>query len=53
MGMGARAGSAVRLGMRMVKGLSTADAARIVADRANEPFASTDDLWRRSGVPSQ
>ena len=43
---------AVRLGMRMVKGLSTADAARIVAARADEPFASTDDLWRRSGVPT-
>ena len=43
---------AVRLGMRMVKGLSTADAARIVAARADEPFASTDDLWRRSGVPA-
>ncbi|WP_313666012.1 error-prone DNA polymerase [Shinella sp.] len=42
---------AVRLGMRMVKGLSTADAARIVATRGDEPFASVDDLWRRSGVP--
>ncbi|HWK63483.1 MAG TPA: error-prone DNA polymerase, partial [Rhizobiaceae bacterium] len=39
---------AVRLGMRMVKGLSTADAARIVAARADEPFSSADDLWRRS-----
>jgi error-prone DNA polymerase len=43
---------AVRLGMRMVKGLSTADAARIVAARADEPFSSADDLWRRSGVPT-
>jgi error-prone DNA polymerase len=43
---------AVRLGMRMVKGLSTADAARIVAARADEPFTSVDDLWRRSGVPT-
>ena len=43
---------AVRLGMRMVKGLSTEDAARIVAARADEPFASADDLWRRSGVPT-
>ncbi|MDW9481852.1 DNA polymerase III subunit alpha [Sinorhizobium meliloti] len=41
---------AVRLGMRMVKGLATADAARIVAARANRPFASADDMWRRSGV---
>ncbi len=43
---------AVRLGMRMVKGLSTADAARIVAARADEPFSSVDDVWRRSGVPT-
>ncbi|TCN31019.1 OB-fold nucleic acid binding protein, partial [Shinella granuli] len=43
---------AVRLGMRMVKGLSTGDAARIVAARADDPFASADDLWRRSGVPT-
>lgn len=43
---------AVRLGLRMVKGLATADAARIVAARADEPFASADDLWRRSGVPT-
>jgi error-prone DNA polymerase len=38
--------------MRVVKGLSTADAARIVAARADEPFSSADDLWRRSGVPT-
>lgn len=42
----------VRLDMRMVKGLSTADAARIVAARADEPFSTADDLWRRSGVPT-
>jgi error-prone DNA polymerase len=42
---------AVRLGMRLVRGLATADAARIVAARADEPFASVDDMWRRSGVP--
>ncbi|WP_028002785.1 MULTISPECIES: error-prone DNA polymerase [Sinorhizobium] len=42
---------AVRLGMRLVRGLATADAARIVAARAEEPFASVDDMWRRSGVP--
>ncbi|ANL31951.1 DNA polymerase domain-containing protein (plasmid) [Rhizobium phaseoli] len=42
---------AVRLGMRLVGGLATADAARIVAARGDEPFASVDDMWRRSGVP--
>ncbi|WP_438748295.1 error-prone DNA polymerase [Pararhizobium sp. O133] len=43
---------AVRLGMRMVRGLATIDAARIVAARTEEPFASVDDMWRRSGVPA-
>ncbi|MCR6502053.1 error-prone DNA polymerase [Shinella sp. CPCC 101442] len=49
--VGESAEKAVRLGMRMVKGLSMADAARIVAARTDEPFASADDLWRRSGAP--
>lgn len=43
---------AVRLGMRIVKGRSTANTARIVAARADEPFASPNDLWRRSRVPT-
>ncbi|MFB2553516.1 error-prone DNA polymerase [Ensifer soli] len=43
---------AVRLGMRLVKGLSAGDAARIVLSRGSEPFASADDVWRRSGVPT-
>jgi error-prone DNA polymerase len=43
---------AVRLGMRMVKGLANAHAAAIVTARADEPFASVDDLWRRALVPS-
>jgi error-prone DNA polymerase len=42
---------AVRLGLRMVKGLANDDAAAIVAARADEPFLSVDDLWRRAGVP--
>ena len=42
---------AVRLGMRLVKGLANADAARMVAARAEQPFASIDDLWRRAEVP--
>jgi error-prone DNA polymerase len=43
---------AVRLGLRMVRGLANKDAAAIVAARADEPFVSVDDLWRRAGVPS-
>ncbi|MGD9509931.1 MAG: error-prone DNA polymerase, partial [Geminicoccaceae bacterium] len=42
---------AVRLGLRMVKGLANAHAATLVAARADEPFASVDDLWRRTRVP--
>jgi error-prone DNA polymerase len=43
---------AVRLGLRMVRGLANADAARILAARADQRFLSVDDLWRRAGVPS-
>jgi len=42
---------AVRLGLCIVKGLANAHAAAIVACRADRPFASVDDLWRRAGVP--
>jgi error-prone DNA polymerase len=45
-------GHAVRLGLRMVRGLSNADAANIVTARAEQHFASIDDVWRRSGVPA-
>jgi len=44
---------AVRLGMRMVKGLALRDAARIVVARADQPFVSADDVWRRSCVPTE
>ncbi|PZR85347.1 MAG: hypothetical protein DLM68_11145 [Hyphomicrobiales bacterium] len=43
---------AVRLGLRMVRGLANTDIAAIVAARADQPFASIDDLWRRAGVPA-
>ncbi|QYC11485.1 error-prone DNA polymerase [Brevundimonas nasdae] len=41
---------AVRLGLRMVRGLSNADAARILAARETRPFTTVDDLWRRAGA---
>ncbi len=41
---------AVRLGLRMAKGLSNAHAAAIVAARSEEPFTSLEDLWRRAGI---
>jgi error-prone DNA polymerase len=43
---------AVRLGLRLVKGLANKDAAAIVTARAEQPFASVDDVWRRAHVPS-
>jgi error-prone DNA polymerase len=44
---------AVRLGFRRVKGLAIADAARIIAARMMSGFESIDDMWRRSGVPTE
>ena len=43
---------AVRLGMRMAKGLANVHSATIVATRADRAFLSIDDLWRRAGVPA-
>jgi error-prone DNA polymerase len=41
---------AVRLGLRMVGGLAEADAARLVLARAETPYRSIDDVWRRAGI---
>ena len=40
---------AVRLGLRMAKGLANADAAAIVAAR-DRPYAGVEEVWRRAGV---
>jgi error-prone DNA polymerase len=42
---------AVRLGLRMVKGLNNADAARLVVGRGAEPYRSLEEVWRRAGTP--
>jgi error-prone DNA polymerase len=42
---------AVRLGMRMVKGLANAHAAELIAARGDHPYASVDELWWRARVP--
>ncbi|QIR86591.1 error-prone DNA polymerase [Paracoccus sp. AK26] len=42
---------AVRLGLRMIKGLANSHAAALVAARADQPFASVEELWRRVLVP--
>jgi len=41
---------AVRLGMRMAKGLSSVDGAAIVDARASRAFANVRDVWRRARV---
>ncbi len=41
----------LRLGLRVVAGLSNDHGARIVAARGDRPFVSIEDAWRRSGVP--
>jgi error-prone DNA polymerase len=43
---------AVRLGLRMVRGLNNASAAALLAARGDQDFASIDDLWRRAGIPA-
>ena len=47
-----RAGSAVRLGLRMVKGLANRHAAQVVAHRGSEAYAGVEELWRRAGAPA-
>lgn len=41
----------LRLGLRIVHGLSAADAGKVITARAARPFTSVEDVWRRSGVP--
>ncbi len=41
----------LRLGLRIVAGLSAEHAGRIVAARAIRAFTSVEDVWRRAGVP--
>ncbi|WP_341208496.1 error-prone DNA polymerase [uncultured Sphingomonas sp.] len=41
----------LRLGLKIVHGVSMIHVARIIAARAEAPFRSVEDLWRRSGVP--
>jgi error-prone DNA polymerase len=42
----------LRLGLRMVKGLSNDHGALIAAAAMEGPFASVDDVWGRAGVPA-
>ncbi len=40
----------LRLGLRIVLGLSGEEAGRILIARATRPFTSVEDVWRRTGV---
>ncbi len=42
---------AVRLGMRLVKGLSNLHVGKLIAGRGDAPFTTVDEAWRRSPVP--
>jgi error-prone DNA polymerase len=41
---------AVRLGMRMVRGLANEQAGILLAGRASQPFTDVEDIWRRGGA---
>ncbi len=43
---------AVRLGLRMVKGLANAHAEKLIAARGEQKFSSIDAVWRRADVPA-
>ena len=43
---------AVRLGLRMVKGLANHHGAQLVVHRAEQPYRSVDEIQRRAGVPA-
>jgi len=45
-------GAAVRLGLRMVKGLANGHVAGLVTHRGDAPYASVEEVWRRTGVPA-
>ena len=48
---GTMRGAAVRLGLRLVKGLANGHAAELIAHRGDAPYASVEEAWRRAGVP--
>jgi DNA-directed DNA polymerase III PolC len=46
----AQGGDAIRLGMRLVKGLKKEEALRVVAARAEQEFISVEDVAQRAGL---
>ena len=43
---------AVRLGLRMTKGLANQHAAQLVAHRGDAPYRSVEEIWRRADIPA-
>ena len=43
-------GYAVRIGLRMVKGLGNEPGAELVARRGDTSYASVEEIWRRAGI---
>jgi error-prone DNA polymerase len=41
---------AVRLGLRMAKGLANAPGAELIARRGEQPYGSVEEIWRRTGL---
>lgn len=50
---GAKAQPAIRLGLRMIRGLREADARRIESARQTQAFSDVDDLSRRAGLDAR
>ncbi len=50
---GAEAQPAIRLGLRMIRGLREADARRIESARRTQAFSDVDDLSRRAGLDAR
>jgi error-prone DNA polymerase len=44
--------AAVRLGLRMVKGLNNDHAADLIGARAEQPYSAIAELWQRAGIPT-
>ncbi len=47
-----RAEFAVRLGLRMVKGLAEHHGVQLVVQRADTPYGSVEEIWRRADIPA-
>ncbi len=45
-------GRAVRLGLRMVKGLANEHGAQLVMHRGGTPYGSVEEIWRRAVIPA-